>query len=68
MADLLRVVLSNDIDGLRSGLSQGADPNERDREGRTLLIKAAIDGKLEIVKLLIDNGADVNVPDWLNGV
>ena len=39
-------------------LEHGADPNARDRNGRTPLHYAAIYGHYEIVKLLTDFGAD----------
>ncbi len=65
MASLIDSVLTNDLRGLQAGLLQGADPNERDANGRTLLIHAAIDGKLEIAKVLLEQSADVNAQNGL---
>jgi len=65
MTNLIERVFTNDIDGLRDSLAQGADPNKRSGDGRTPLIHAAIDGKLAVAKLLLDHGADVNAQDGL---
>jgi ankyrin repeat protein len=62
---LTRLVFTNDLDGLRSTLSSGADPNEIDNDCRTPLIHAAIDDKREVANLLIDAGANVNAHDGL---
>ena len=35
----------------------------RDKDGRTPLLLAAIAGELDVVKVLVDNGADVNARD-----
>lgn len=65
MGSLIDSVLANDRDGLVKRLDQGADPNQRDREGRTPLIHATIDGKLELAGLLLAHGADINAQDAL---
>ena len=39
------------------------DPNCADSEGRTCLMQGAIDKNYELCKLLISNGADVNIKD-----
>lgn len=42
---------------------KGADPNQRIGHGATVLHGAAIRGSNDIIKMLIANGADVNVQD-----
>src|SRR5437879_7404602 len=44
-------------------LRKGADVNARDSRVWTPLMRAAGNGHVEIVKLLIEHGADVNVRD-----
>ena len=44
-------------------LSQGHNPNEKDSTGLPLLHKAAKMGRKEMVKLLLDANADVEVVD-----
>jgi ankyrin repeat protein len=41
-------------------LDKGAHPKARDRQGLTTVIRAAYDGDLESVKLLLDRGVDIN--------
>jgi ankyrin repeat protein len=38
--------------------------DSEDDEGETALMEAAEEGKLEVVRLLIDRGADINHQDW----
>jgi hypothetical protein len=44
-------------------LRNGADPNLRDKRGRTALMYAAEADNLELVKVLLNHGADVNAQD-----
>src|ERR1700684_983652 len=55
----------NDLAGLDAALSEGGDPHESDSDDRTPLIHAAIDGRIALVKLLLENGADVDAQDAL---
>ncbi len=43
---------------LKAMLARGISPNERDRNGRTLLMLAAENGHRDTVRLLLDHGAD----------
>jgi ankyrin repeat protein len=52
---LLKAVKSNNLNEVQSLISQGADPNED-----YVISEAASLGHSEMVKLLIDNGANVN--------
>lgn len=51
------------IDQIKESLLLGADINFKDKENYTALIYAAQLGYLEIVKLLVEAGADVNLGD-----
>ena len=44
-------------------LDLGIDPNTADDEGRTALHGAAHKGRLEVIQLLVDHGADLNAHD-----
>lgn len=48
---------------MESLISNGADPDLRDINGRTALMFAASGPFPEAVRLLLENGADVNVQD-----
>jgi len=65
MTCIIDYVLQNNPKGLKVGLAQGSDPNEVDRDRRTPLILAAIDNLLEVAKLLLESGANVNAQDGL---
>jgi len=57
---LAELALFGNIDGVKRHLAAGADVNVKDRLGRwTPLHNAATQGHKEIVKLLVENGADV---------
>ncbi|MCK4292302.1 MAG: ankyrin repeat domain-containing protein, partial [Planctomycetes bacterium] len=60
-SSLLGAVISGDIEQVKLLISQGADIDAKDEDGRTPLHTAAKAGHLDIVKLLISKGADVNV-------
>ncbi|MBI4399344.1 ankyrin repeat domain-containing protein [Candidatus Micrarchaeota archaeon] len=72
--DLFRAIERNDLDGVRSALAEGANPNARDEStrpratlplssGDTPLITAAKLGRAEIAEELIRAGADVKARD-----
>lgn len=48
---------------VRSLLDHHVDPNGRDRRGGSPLVLAACEGNLEVVRMLVKAGADVNRPD-----
>jgi ankyrin repeat protein len=45
-------------------LSHGADVNIKQRDGGTALYRAVCEGHLEVVKVLVSNGANVNAA-WM---
>lgn len=55
-----RLIKKADISSLRRELNAGVDPNLANRFSWTLLMLAAVEGKLNIAELLISRGADVN--------
>lgn len=55
---LCDAVAENDIEAARAAINAGAQGNTGARFGGTLLVSAAYDGKTEIVRLLLDSGAD----------
>jgi len=55
------IVFKNDMDSLKYLLSKGIDINARGDGGDTMLINAARHGNEEMVKLLVENKADINV-------
>jgi hypothetical protein len=59
-AELFAAVKSGDTAKVGQSLAAGADPNARRQVGLTPLISAALEGRADIAKLLVDKGADVN--------
>ncbi len=59
-ADLHKAARSGDVALLESRLKQGADPDVRDKAGRTPLMDAAAAEQVPAMRLLIAKGADVN--------
>jgi TPR repeat protein len=53
-------VHADDVDALKAAIADGADVESLDPIDRTALLAAAWDGKLEIVRALLDAGADPN--------
>lgn len=57
-------VSENDIDWLERLLGEGADINAVKGEYKTtILMEAAVRGRVEIMKLLLERGANVNLTD-----
>lgn len=58
---LREAALSGDLGKLAHLVRGGVSANERDAFNNTALLHAARRGKLDCVRFLIDNGADVNI-------
>lgn len=59
-SSFLSAIDRNDLEGVGKALDQGADIEAKDNIGQTALIAASRRGNLDIVRLLIERGADVN--------
>lgn len=60
--DLSGAVFIGDLAAVKQALTEGADPNAQDpQSGSTMLSIAALMGHTEVVALLLEHGADVNV-------
>jgi ankyrin repeat protein len=57
---LVKAVIDRQIDKVKSLLNQGIRPDQRDVNCYTPLIWAGSQGDYEIVRLLLDKGADIN--------
>jgi ankyrin repeat protein len=64
---LYNAVLDNDTNTVRDLLSKGADPNTTNDFGVTVLNVAASNGNIEIAKMLLDKGADIDGADVVLG-
>lgn len=58
---------TENVELFRALLDAGADVNEKNGIGRTPLSMACKNGHLDIVKLLLQNGAEINEPDQDTG-
>jgi ankyrin repeat protein len=65
--DLLAAVRKGDAGRVKALLAQGADANAKSPYGATGLFFAADRGNIEIIKILLDHGANVNVKDTFYG-
>jgi hypothetical protein len=64
ISTLMSATASNDIDGVRFFSKAGPSViNQRNKGGATSLHIACREGNFEIVKILIENGANVNIVD-----
>jgi outer membrane protein assembly factor BamB len=61
--DLLDAARTGDLGRATKALDQGADVNAANRYRATALLAAADKGYIDIVKLLIERGADLNIQD-----
>lgn len=61
--NVIELVKSNNAEGLRTALENGADVDTKDSRGRSLLLLAAVGKKIKIAKLLVEYKADVNLQD-----
>ena len=60
--DVSGAVFTGNLPVVKQALTDGADPNAKDpRSGSTMLSIAALMGHTEVVALLLEHGADVNV-------
>lgn len=60
---LIREIIKANTTKVSNLLYQGTDPNTRDQENRTALMRAAEFADVEMVRLLLDHGADPNLLD-----
>ena len=64
---LLDAAQQNDLPGVRQALERGADVNAKTRYNATALLYAAINANMEMVRLLVDQDADLTVEDTFYG-
>ena len=65
--ELLDATSRGDVAAVRSLLAEGADPNVAQGDGLTALHVAAQEGNLEIARLLLDAGANVEAKTRIGG-
>jgi ankyrin repeat protein len=56
-----------DLDRVKAEIDSGKDVNSKDIAGQTALMYASEQGRLEVVKYLVENGADVNAQSGGHG-
>jgi len=61
--DLAGMLFCNDFPALEQALNEGADVNMLDGDGSTLLMNAAVVGKVESLQFLIDSKASIDIQD-----
>lgn len=66
MGRIIKSIIDNiELSFLKEMILNGENVNECDKVGRTPLIYATIDNKLDLVRMLINNDVDVNIFDKL---
>ena len=69
LSPVAKVLLSDDTQALKKMIEEGLDVNARDEEGDTLLLfTLANNDNLEIARMLLDAGADINAPSQRDGI
>jgi uncharacterized protein len=51
------------VEAIRMLLDLGLNPNDQDKEGRTPLMGAAMKGRVDAIRVLVEHGADLNIRD-----
>jgi ankyrin repeat protein len=51
------------VQAIRMLLDLGLNPNDQDKEGRTPLMGAAMKGRVDAIRVLVEHGADLNIRD-----
>jgi ankyrin repeat protein len=57
---LVRAAKAGKVNTVRQMLSRGGDVDVHDRYGRTALMEAVREGHIEVVKLLLEHGANIH--------
>ena len=60
-------ISADDADGLRKLLADGMKPDITDENGYTPLMLACSMGKKQMVEILVEHGADINMPHIMDG-
>lgn len=60
-------ISTDDTNGLRKMLEEGLSPNITDENGYTPLMLACSLGKKEMAEILVEHGADINMPHIMDG-
>ena len=63
MTEFMKAVKANDRKRVQDLIEQGADVNALEKNGDALLVMAAYEGHSEIVRLLLEAGADIAAVD-----
>lgn len=58
-----KAVYENDMAAFQKYFSYGMDPNARDADGNTLLGSVVTLGSMEMLKLMVKKGVDINITD-----
>lgn len=61
--NLVNAVKNNDLELAKELINKGANVNQKDSSGNSLLIISSADGNAEMVQLLLSSGADISAVD-----